>query len=140
ATLWFNIGHYAVRPWAWIVTALASVVLYPNLVDPEVGYIKVWVDYLPGALRGLMLAADRKSTRLNSSHVSISYAVFCVKKKTSLPGLPIRPAVHPSNHRRLSLFLPPPFPCTPPLFAELSPYLCIHARKRARRRPRSGFP
>src|SRR5699024_10969584 len=28
---------------------------------------------------------DRKSTRLNSSHVSISYAVFCLKKKTHLP-------------------------------------------------------
>src|SRR5699024_3453788 len=29
----------------------------------------------------VMLARDRKSTRLNSSHVSISYAVFCLKKK-----------------------------------------------------------
>src|SRR5437899_11717934 len=29
---------------------------------------------------------DRKSTRLNSSHLGISYAVFCLKKKTSLPG------------------------------------------------------
>src|SRR5690606_41947402 len=29
----------------------------------------------------LTLAADRKSTRLNSSHVKISYAVFCLKKK-----------------------------------------------------------
>src|SRR5207249_6142762 len=28
------------------------------------------------------LGGDRKSTRLNSSHVSISYAVFCLKKKT----------------------------------------------------------
>src|SRR5207249_1728683 len=28
---------------------------------------------------------DRKSTRLNSSHVSISYAVFCLKKKTVVP-------------------------------------------------------
>src|SRR3989442_6186043 len=28
-----------------------------------------------------VLAADRKSTRLNSSHVRISYAVFCLKKK-----------------------------------------------------------
>src|SRR5207253_8630730 len=28
-------------------------------------------------------AADRKSTRLNSSHVAISYAVFCLKKKTT---------------------------------------------------------
>jgi len=57
AVLWFNIAHYALRPWPWILTALASVVLYPNLADPEVGYIKVWVDYLPGAFRGFMMAA-----------------------------------------------------------------------------------
>jgi len=57
ATLWFNIAHYALRPWPWILTALASVVLYPNLPDPEVGYVKVWVDHLPGAFRGFMLAA-----------------------------------------------------------------------------------
>src|SRR5699024_12585876 len=30
---------------------------------------------------------DRKSTRLNSSHVSISYAVFCLKKKTNMEGV-----------------------------------------------------
>src|SRR5690349_24076410 len=30
-------------------------------------------------------AADRKSTRLNSSHVEISYAVFCLKKKNKTP-------------------------------------------------------
>src|SRR5699024_12411395 len=30
----------------------------------------------------LQIILDRKSTRLNSSHVSISYAVFCLKKKT----------------------------------------------------------
>src|SRR5207253_6578053 len=34
---------------------------------------------------GLALAGDRKSTRLNSSHVAISYAVFCLKKKNTLP-------------------------------------------------------
>src|SRR5207249_7002060 len=33
------------------------------------------------------LAVDRKSTRLNSSHVSISYAVFCLKKKIICVGL-----------------------------------------------------
>src|SRR5207253_11160932 len=32
--------------------------------------------------RGGVPPADRKSTRLNSSHVAISYAVFCLKKKT----------------------------------------------------------
>src|SRR5690606_40309552 len=35
----------------------------------------------PGALREPLVPADRKSTRLNSSHVKISYAVFCLKKK-----------------------------------------------------------
>jgi len=57
AVLWFNIAHYALRPWPWILTALVSVVLYPNLADPEVGYVKVWVDHLPAAFRGFMLAA-----------------------------------------------------------------------------------
>ena len=57
ATLWFITAHFALRPWPWILTALASVVLYPNLADPESGYIKVWVDHLPAAFRGLMLAA-----------------------------------------------------------------------------------
>src|SRR5690348_17853663 len=33
----------------------------------------------------LLLALDRKSTRLNSSHPSISYAVFCLKKKNTSP-------------------------------------------------------
>src|SRR5437868_11303250 len=37
---------------------------------------------LAGEPERLVDLADRKSTRLNSSHVSISYAVFCLKKKT----------------------------------------------------------
>src|SRR5438067_8121493 len=41
--------------------------------DPE--------DRQPRKRRHLRRVADRKSTRLNSSHVSISYAVFCLKKK-----------------------------------------------------------
>src|SRR6266704_5400716 len=35
----------------------------------------------PRRCRGCARSRDRKSTRLNSSHVSISYAVFCLKKK-----------------------------------------------------------
>src|SRR3712207_8079334 len=38
---------------------------------------------LPGLANGHSHALDRKSTRLNSSHANISYAVFCLKKKTS---------------------------------------------------------
>src|SRR2546428_6872162 len=37
---------------------------------------------LPDTSRSVAVATDRKSTRLNSSHDQISYAVFCLKKKT----------------------------------------------------------
>src|SRR5215204_4638505 len=38
---------------------------------------------VPDVLHTLLEAADRKSTRLNSSHTVISYAVFCLKKKNT---------------------------------------------------------
>ena len=57
ATLWFNIAHYAIRPWPWILVAMTSLILYPGLADPETGYIRVMIDHLPPALRGLMVAA-----------------------------------------------------------------------------------
>ncbi|HWW84462.1 MAG TPA: sodium:solute symporter family protein [Vicinamibacterales bacterium] len=59
ATLWFNIAHYAVRPWPWILTALCSIVLYPTLADKESGYVRTLMDpaVFPPALRGVMLAA-----------------------------------------------------------------------------------
>src|SRR5687768_10416646 len=41
-----------------------------------------------GASRQVVLGQDRKSTRLNSSHGYISYAVFCLKKKTRSKGCP----------------------------------------------------
>ena len=57
ATLWFNIAHYAIRPWPWVLVALASLILFPGLQDPETGYIRVMIAYLPASLRGLMVAA-----------------------------------------------------------------------------------
>jgi solute:Na+ symporter, SSS family len=57
ATLWFNIAHYAIRPWPWIMTALAVVVLYPDLENPASGYVHAVVDLLPTGLRGLLIAA-----------------------------------------------------------------------------------
>ncbi|HVS88756.1 MAG TPA: sodium:solute symporter family protein [Candidatus Acidoferrum sp.] len=67
ATLWFNIAHYAMRSWPWIVTGLVAVAVYsphgglrPSLefaTEPEKGYVMVLRDFLPPALRGLMIAA-----------------------------------------------------------------------------------
>src|SRR3989442_11022372 len=46
---------------------------------------RLGAEQVPGRLGLVLVAADRKSTRLNSSHVRISYAVFCLKKKKKKP-------------------------------------------------------
>jgi solute:Na+ symporter, SSS family len=56
ATLSFQVAHYALRPWPWIVTGLCTVILYPTLVDREAGYVHAFVDLLPTPWRGFMMA------------------------------------------------------------------------------------
>ena len=101
ATLWFNVAHYALRPWPWIVTALVAIAVYsPNgglhpsaafAANPEQGYVMVLRDYLPPALRGLMVAAflaafmSTVGTQLNwgSSYlVNDLYKRFLVRNST----------------------------------------------------------
>jgi SSS family solute:Na+ symporter len=60
ATFWFNIAHYALRPWPWIITALSVVALYPalqTLKERETGYVRIMLDVLPAGLLGLMIAS-----------------------------------------------------------------------------------
>ncbi len=70
ATLFFNVMHYALRPWPWILVALASLVLYPDLASlqtafPNVEESKLGHDLaysamltkLPSGLLGLVLAS-----------------------------------------------------------------------------------
>jgi Na+/proline symporter len=56
SVLWFNVAHYAMRPWPWILTALCVIVLYPGLAHPETGYMLVMNNYLPHSMRGLAIA------------------------------------------------------------------------------------
>ena len=90
ATLWFNIAHYGLRPWPWIIVALCSMVIYPELSDiqarfPELDPSLVGNDlaypamlvFLPAGLLGLVVASlaaaymSTVSTQLNwgSSYV-----------------------------------------------------------------------
>ncbi len=62
--LWFNIAHYCLRPWPWIVVGLVAAVKYPYLPDAagkmpdaELGYIKVMLKFLPTGLLGIMVAS-----------------------------------------------------------------------------------
>ena len=70
ATLLFNISHYALRPWPWIIIALCSVVVFPNLesiqaafphIDPSIvnddlAY-PAMLTFLPSGLLGLVIAS-----------------------------------------------------------------------------------
>ncbi len=70
ATLWFNVAHYALRPWPWIIVALASLAVYPTLdsiqaafpgVDPSIvrndmAYPAMLI-FLPSGLLGLVVAS-----------------------------------------------------------------------------------
>ncbi|HEX9729739.1 MAG TPA: sodium:solute symporter family protein [Gemmatimonadales bacterium] len=70
STLWFNIAHYALRPWPWIIVALASLVMYPTLesiaarfpgLDPSIirhdlAYPAMLV-FLPHGMLGLVVAS-----------------------------------------------------------------------------------
>ncbi len=99
ATLWFNIAHYAMRSWPWIVTGLVAVAVYSPIgglhpsrefaAEPEKGYVMVLRDFLPPALRGLMVAAflaafmSTVGTQLNwgtSYLINDFYRRFVVRK------------------------------------------------------------
>ncbi|MFQ5824133.1 MAG: sodium:solute symporter family protein [bacterium] len=57
ATLWYTVAHYCIRPWPWIIVGIVALVVFPNLEDPELGYPKMVVEYLPTGLLGLMLVS-----------------------------------------------------------------------------------
>lgn len=63
AMLWFNIAHYALRPWPWIIVALASLMLLPEvtsslgIVDHELAYPRMILVLMPSGLKGLMIAS-----------------------------------------------------------------------------------
>ncbi|GHB53581.1 sodium:solute symporter family protein [Mongoliitalea lutea] len=70
ATLFFNIAHYALRPWPWIIIALASLIVFPQISDLKAAFPAISDDklgddlaysamltYLPTGLIGVVLAS-----------------------------------------------------------------------------------
>jgi Na+/proline symporter len=59
ATLFFQIAHYALRPWPWIVVGLCALVVYPNLSEAEAGngFVMAMRDFMPIGLKGLLFTA-----------------------------------------------------------------------------------
>ena len=91
ATLFFNIAHYALRPWPWILIALSSLVIYPELSDLQNAFPNLPVDklghdvaypamltLLPNGLLGLVAAsliAAFMSTMSTQLNLGASYLV-----------------------------------------------------------------
>jgi len=87
--LWFNIAHFCLRPWPWIIVGLVAAIQFPGIAakepltgelqkDPELGYIAVMLTYLKPGLLGLMLAsflAAFKSTISTQINWGASYIV-----------------------------------------------------------------
>jgi Na+/proline symporter len=93
ATLWFNIAHYALRPWPWILTALVALVLLPAPTAAQGGmegaYVWVMVHYLPPSLRGLMLAgfaAAYMSTIGTQLNLGASYMINDLYRRFFAPN------------------------------------------------------
>ncbi|MEM7087082.1 MAG: sodium:solute symporter family protein [Bacteroidota bacterium] len=101
ATLLFNIAHYAIRPWPWILIALASLVLYPELSDiaaqfpkatlgHDLGY-PAMLTHLPAGLLGLVVTSliaafmSTISTHLNwgASYISLDFYKRFMKPEAS---------------------------------------------------------
>src|SRR5690554_5964577 len=104
ATLFFNITHYALRPWPWIIVALASLVIFPEISDIKAAFPNVsdstlnddlaysaMLTFLPSGLMGLVLASliaafmSTISTHLNwgSSYVVNDFYVRFIKPEAS---------------------------------------------------------
>jgi len=57
AAWFFNIMHYVVRTWPWILVALVALAIYPDLEDRELGYPMLMLDFLPAGMLGLVVAS-----------------------------------------------------------------------------------
>ena len=98
ASLLFNIFHYAVRPWPWIITALCILFIYP-ITDPnsilhtdaEISYAYFMIDFIPSGLKGLLVIAflsafmSTVSTQINwgSSYIVNDFYSRFIRKEES---------------------------------------------------------
>ena len=98
ASLLFNIFHYGVRPWPWIITALCILFIYPisnpdSILhsDPEISYAYFMIDFIPSGLKGLLIIAflsafmSTVSTQINwgSSYIVNDFYSRFIRRRNS---------------------------------------------------------
>ncbi len=85
----FNILHYGIRTWPWIIVALVAMVVYPDLEDKELGYPKLMLDFLPPVMLGLVvtsLIAAFMSTVSTSINWGASYLTNDIYRRFMKPN------------------------------------------------------
>jgi len=86
---WYNICHYIIRPWPWIIVGILSLIYLPNLDDPETAFPLMINEFMPIGLKGIMVASlfaaymSTIDTHLNwgSSYVVNDFYKPFIKKK-----------------------------------------------------------
>src|SRR5690625_7036929 len=81
-----NEMEYQMRNWYYFNWLCGDHIVEQHIHNMDV--VSWFKDDFPESCQGMGGRSDRKSTRLNSSHVAISYAVFCLKKQSS-PTAPL---------------------------------------------------
>jgi SSS family solute:Na+ symporter len=101
-TLFFNLAHYVLRPWPWIITALCSIIIFPELKDIQAAFpaadptllghdsaFPAMLKFLPAGFVGLMvggLIAANSSTILTHLNWGSSYLVHDFYRRFINPG------------------------------------------------------
>jgi Na+/proline symporter len=119
-TLFFNLAHYVLRPWPWMLVALASLVVYPNLSDIQAAFphldptlvghdiaYPAMMRFLPVGWLGLMvggLIAANSSTVLTLLNWGASYLVHDFYQRFLRPGATERHYVQAGRVATVGLF------------------------------------
>jgi len=111
ATLLFQLAHYCLRPWPWILVAFAAIAMHPELrtsADPGLGYPMLIRELAPVGLRGLLLvtfAAAFMSTISTQMNWGASYLVNDVYKRFVLPTADDRQLLRVSRYASAAVLL-----------------------------------
>src|SRR5437764_8424594 len=120
-TLFFNVAHYVLRPWPWILVGLASIIVYPQLSDIQKAFPHVspslighdaaypaMLRFLPAGWMGLMvggLVAANSSTILTHLNWGASYLVHDFYRRFMRPDAPEKHYVAAGRVATLMLFI-----------------------------------
>jgi Na+/proline symporter len=120
-TLFFNVAHYVLRPWPWILVGLASLIVYPELSDIQKAFPNLdpsllghdiaypaMLKFLPVGFMGLMvggLIAANSSTILTHLNWGASYVVHDFYRRFVRPGAAEKHYVLAGRLATIGLFL-----------------------------------